>query len=272
MTARGLGAVWRVEWQKLRAQRTVRAVLTTSVIGPFAFVMAIRIQDALPEDTLFGRGLRDSGFATPLVVLGFAALWAIPVLASIVGGDIFSAEDRYGTWTSILTRSCTKNDVFAAKLLTALAFSTLAIAVLGASSAAAGLLGVGAQPLVDLSGGLLAPGAAARLVVLSWASVLPAAWGFTALAVLLSVATRSSVVGVGVPVVAALAMQLGSYIDGSETMRRLLLTSGFDAWHGLAVEPRYVGALSTAVMVGVGYLIVSSAAAYRLLMRRDVGR
>ncbi len=272
MTAGGLTAVWRAEWQKLRAQRTTRAILVGSIAAPFVFVAAIRVQDALPEDTLFGRGLRDSGFAAPLVVLGFAALWAIPVLASVVGGDIFSSEDRYGTWTSILTRSCTRTDVFAAKLLTALAFSTLAIAALGASSAAAGLIGIGAQPLVDLSGVTLAPAAAARLVVLSWISVLPAAWGFTALAVLLSIATRSSVAGVGVPVVAALAMQLGSYIDGSETVRRLLLTTGFDAWHGLAVEPHYVGALAGAALVGSVYLIVCSAAAYRLLMRRDVAR
>ena len=47
----------------------------------------------------------DSGFAVPLVVLGFAALWVFPVLASIVGGDLFSSEDRYGTWTTVLTRS-----------------------------------------------------------------------------------------------------------------------------------------------------------------------
>jgi ABC-2 type transport system permease protein len=272
VTARAIGAVWCVEWQKLNAQRTPRAVLFTAIAAPFMFVVAIRLQAALPEDTLFGRGVRDSGFAVPLVVLGFAALWATPIVSSIVGGDIFSAEDRYGTWPSILTRSCTKTEVFVAKLLTAFAFSTLAIFALGASSMAAGLVGVGAQPLVDLSGRLLAPVAASRLVVLSWASVLPVAWGFTALAVLCSIGSRSSVVGVGVPVVAALAMQLGSYVDGSETARRLLLTAGFDAWHGFVVEPRYVGAFRAGVIVSGAYLVVCSAVAYRLFMGRDAAR
>jgi ABC-2 type transport system permease protein len=272
MTARGIAAVWRVEWQKLLGQRMLRALLLTCAFGPFAFVAVMRVQSALPEDTLFGRGVRDSGFATPLVVLGFAALWVLPVLASVVGGDIFSSEDRYGTWASILTRACTKAEVFVAKMLAALAFSTLAATVLGASSTAAGVLGVGVEPLVDLSGGLLESAAAIRLVALAWASALPVVWAFTALAVLCSVTTRSSVVGVGVPVVAALAMQLGSYVDGSEALRRLLLTSGLDAWHGLAVEPRYLGALTASVVVSGIYLLVCSGVAYGVLMRRDIGR
>jgi ABC-2 type transport system permease protein len=98
------------------------------------------------------------------------------------------------------------------------------------------------------------------------------AWGFTALAVVCSIASRSSVVGVGVPVVAALAMQLGSYVDGPETARRVLLTTGFDAWHGFAAEPRYFGALGAAAVVSGAYLVVCSAVGYRLLMHRDVAR
>ena len=69
------------------------------------FAAAMRVQSSLPADTLFGRAVTDSGFAIPLVVLGFAALWPLPVLASIAGGDVFSAEDRYGTWKTVLTRS-----------------------------------------------------------------------------------------------------------------------------------------------------------------------
>jgi ABC-2 type transport system permease protein len=61
------------------------------VLSPIAFAAAMRVQSSVPSHTLFGRAVNESGYAVSLVVLGFAALWAFPVLTSIVGGDLFSA-------------------------------------------------------------------------------------------------------------------------------------------------------------------------------------
>jgi ABC-2 type transport system permease protein len=130
----------------------------------------------MPTDTLFGRTVTDSGFAIPLVVLGFGALWPFAVLASIVGGDVFSAEDRHGTWKTVLTRSRSRGELFAGKVIAAFAFSVMALAVFGASSIAAGVLVVGTQPLIDLSGLLLQPADALPRVVAAWASVLLPMW------------------------------------------------------------------------------------------------
>ena len=152
MTANGVLTVTGVEWSKLMAQFKVRLVLAVCVTSPFAFAVAMRVQSSVPTDTLFGRTVGESGFAVPLVVLGFAALWVFPVLASIVSGDLFSSEDRYGTWTTVLTRSRSRGELFAGKVLTALTFSSIAVATLGMSSVAAGALVIGRQPLIDLSG------------------------------------------------------------------------------------------------------------------------
>ena len=78
MTIRGVRAVVGVECAKVSAQLKARAVLALCVASPFAFVGAMRVQSEMPEDTLFGRALKESGFATPLVILGFAALWVFP--------------------------------------------------------------------------------------------------------------------------------------------------------------------------------------------------
>ena len=271
MSVRGVLAVASVECSKLWAEAKARVVLAVCVAGPFAFVGAMLVQSAVPEDTLFGRSVKESGCATPLVVLGFAGLWVFPVLTSIVSGDLFSAEDRYGTWTTVLTRSRSRAEVFTGKTLTALGFSSLALAALAASSVAAGVLVVGRQPLIDLSGALLPPGQALCRVSLAWASVLPPALGFTALAMLLSVATRSSAAGIGLPVLAGLAMQFYAYVDGPEAIRRLLITSSFGAWHGLLTEHPYYQPLIQGTAVSGVYLVVCLAVAYRMLRRRDIG-
>jgi ABC-2 type transport system permease protein len=260
-----------VEWAKLAAQRKPHAMLAASVIGPFAFAAAMRVQSSVPEDTLFGRSVKESGFAAPLVVLGFAGLWLLPVLASSVGGDLFSAEDRYGTWSTVLTRSRSRTEVFAGKLVTALGFSSLTVIVLAFSSVAAGVLVIGHQPLIDLSGSLLSPAYALGRVTLAWASVLPPLYGFTAIAVLVSVATRSGVAGIGCPVLLALVMQLYAFVDGPEMIRRVLVTTGFSAWHGLLTQPPFYRPLVQATAVSAAYAVLCLVVAHRVLMRRDIG-
>ena len=271
MSLAGIAAAAGVECAKLVTQITVRVVLAACGLGPFVFAAVMGVQDSVPSDTLFGRAVKESGFATPLVILGFASLWVFPVISSIVGGDLFSAEDRYGTWKTVLTRSRSRGELFAAKVLVALGFSVLAVAVLAVSSIAAGVLVVGADPLIDLSGVLLPAPLALRRVLLAWASVLPPVAALTSVAVMVSVITRQSAAGIGLPVLAVLTMQLAALMDGPEGLRRLLVTSGFEAWHTLLIEPRSYGPLAYAAAVSAAYFVVSLAFAYRALRRRDIG-
>jgi ABC-2 type transport system ATP-binding protein len=265
VSLRGVSAVVRVESTKLTAQLKAWAVLAASVAGPFAFVAAMKVQTTVPEDTLFGRWVKASGFAVPLVILGFAASWVFPVLTSVVGGDLLSAEDRYGTWPTLMTRSRSRGEIFAGKVLTALGFSVIAVLVLALSSAAAGLLVIGRQPLIGLSGNELPAGRALFLVATAWATVLPPVFAFTALALALSAATRSSAAGVGLPVLIGFLMELYSYVDGPNVVRKLLLTPPFVSWHGLFVEHPYYRPLALGMVTSSVYLVLGLAASYVLL-------
>jgi ABC-2 type transport system permease protein len=271
VSVRGFTAVVSVECAKLAAQMKVRLLIAVCVAAPFVFAAVMRVQSSVPSDTLFGRAVKESGFAVPLVILGFAALWAFPVLASVVGGDLFAAEDRYGTWKTLLTRSRSRAEVFTGKVLTALGFSSIAVAVLALSSVTAGMLIIGRQPLIDLTGVVVPPPQALTRVALAWTSIVPPALGISAVAVLVSVATRSSAAGIGLPVVLALTMQLYAFVDGPEVIRRLMITSAFGAWHGLLSEPPYYRPLVHGTVVSGLYVGFSLAIAYRLLQRRDVG-
>jgi ABC-2 type transport system permease protein len=265
----GTATVLRWELAKLAAQARSRFLLLGCLIAPPIIVAVFKGQQP-PSDTIYGRHIHVSGYAVPLLVLAFAAQWVFPLLASLVAGDIFANEDQHGTWKTILTRSVGRSQIFWAKTLTAIAFNLTALVVLAVSTIAASLLLVGTQPLPGLTGQLIASGTALKLVAASWATVLAPMLGFTALAILLSVTTRNPTVGVAAPVVAGFAMQLLSSVGGLNLARRLLLTTPFEAWHGLLTQHRFYGPLTTGIAVSAGWTVVCLTAAYISLRRRDI--
>ncbi|MBZ5738888.1 ABC transporter permease [Nocardioides mangrovi] len=266
----GLGAALRWETRKLRAQLRTKALLIGAVLVPIAVVVIVHSQPRPPKDTLFGRFATDNGFAMALLVLGFAAQWVLPLLTSIVAGDIFASEDQHGTWKTVLTRSTSRSTLFWGKSLVSIGFALLALLVLAAATIAASVLIVGHQPLTGLSGQTIQPQSAVTLVVASWACMALPMIGFTCLAILFSVWSRNVAVGIAAPVVIGLVMQLVGALGGIESLRPYLLTTPFEAWHGLLAEPRFTGPLLDGVITSAGWSVVCLVAAYLVLRRRDI--
>jgi ABC-2 type transport system permease protein len=260
----------RWELRKLRAQHRARAVLVGAILVPIVVVVVINGQSRPPKDTLFGRFATDNGFALALLILGFASQWVLPLLTAIVAGDVFASEDQHGTWKTVLTRSTSRAHLFWAKTLVAAGFAVLVLAVLAASTVVSSLVIVGHQPLIGLSGQTIPSGTTLQLVVGSWVAMLPAMLAFTCLAILLSVWSRNPAVGIAVPVVLGMVMQLVGALGGIEAIRPFLLTSGFEAWHGLLTQPRFTGPLVEGLLVSGAWSIASLTAAFLMLRRRDI--
>ena len=267
--AGGIGAVYRVEVSKITAQLLPRAATVVCLVAPFAFTFFINTQSSVPADSLFGRWVHSSGFAIPFVVLGFAGIAGFPLIASVVAGDIFASEDRQSTWKTVLTRSCSRGDIFLGKTFAALTYSTAMVALLAVSSTLAGVVIVGRQPLVDLSGSLLGPGRALATIAASFGLALVPTLAFTCVGIYFSVATRNSMAGVLGPPVIGLLMVLLSLMGSGVIVRSMLLTTPFEAWHGLQIEPISGKPLGIGLLVCAAYAFLSLDAARRSFRRRD---
>jgi ABC-2 type transport system permease protein len=210
-----------------------------------------------------------SGLSIPLLLLAFLTQYAIPALTCIVAGDIFAAEDHLGTWQMILTRTPGRSAVFAAKALAAASFTVVMMAVTAVASTAAGLVIVGHQDLIGLSGTLIAPGDGARRVLLSWAIALGPALAFTAVGLLVSIATRSAAAGLIVPVAVGGLMQVYAMVGTVAPVRTALLATAFDAWHPVfEARPDYA-AVPPALAVSGAYLVACVSLGLLLFRRRN---
>jgi ABC-2 type transport system permease protein len=262
-------SVFRAERRKLTGQLSLRVLALACLLGPFAFSAVLSGQSGVPADTLLGTWVHASGYDVSFVVLGFAGYLGFPVIAGALAGDLFSSEDRYGTWKSILTRSASRRDVFSGKVLAAGCFAVALLALAALSSLVAGLLFTGDQPLVGLGGTVISSGECLWLVLASWlASTLPML-AFTSMAVLFSAATRSAVAGVLGPVLVGLLMQLLALIGNGVWVHLLLVASAFDDWHGLLSAPRFYGPLAIGCGVSLLWVAGCLSGAWWILRRRD---
>jgi ABC-2 type transport system permease protein len=260
---------YRFELVKLLAQWRIRVLIVASCAAPLLLVAILGHQSNLPTDTLFGRWLGQSGWAGSLVVLSFCCSWVLPVLTSLVAGDVFASEDRLGTWRHMLVTVRSPRRIFVAKALASVTVLSVLTAGLAASGIVGGLLAVGNRPLVGLDGHSLGPASASVMVGLAWATVVAPTLAFAAVGLLGSVALGRSPIGLLAPALLGLLLQGAQLLPLPVAVRVALPSYAFVAWRGLFTDPAQATGLVVGVAVCLVWTAVATALAYRMFMRRD---
>jgi ABC-2 type transport system permease protein len=260
---------YRFEMVKLVAQWRIRLLLLVCWVAPGVFVAVVSRQSTLPVDTLFGRWMHATGWAGPLVMLGFSGSWALPLLTSVVAGDIFASEDRLGTWRHLLVSVRSPRRVFVAKTLASLTVLLALLTGLVASASLGGLLAVGNHPLIGLDGHLLSGGQAGVRVVLAWVGAIAPTLALAGIGLLGSVLLRRSPMALLLPAIVALALQLAQMLPLPVAVRLALPGYAFISFNGLFTSPVQLGPLLIGVTVGLVWAIAATVLAYLLFVRRD---
>ncbi|MFE9421941.1 ABC transporter permease [Kitasatospora sp. NPDC006697] len=261
--------ILRMELVKQFSAWRVRVLLLLCWLGPGVLVFAVAQQGTLPSDTLFGRWMHATAWAGPLVVLGVAGSWALPLVTSMVAGDVFASEDRLGTWRHLLITVRSYRRIFAAKAIASLTVIVLLVTGLALSGIAGGLLAEGNQPLVGLDGHLLSGTDAAGDVLLAWLCALAPTLALAAIGLLGSIALGRSPMGLLLPMLAALGMQVAQLLPLPVAVRLALPGYAFISWNGLFAEPRQLGPLLIGVGVSLAWAVLATMLAYLLFLRRD---
>jgi ABC-2 type transport system permease protein len=260
---------FRFELVKQLAQWRVRLLILACWIGPAIAVVVVSGQSTLPSDTLFGREMHATGWAGALVVLSFAGSWFFPLLTSVVAGDVFSSEDRLGTWRHLLVAVRSPRRIFLAKALASLTVLAMCVPGLAVSGIVGGLV-VGSRPLTGLDGHQLAPIDAAGKLLLAWLCAIAPILAFAAIGLLASVIFGRSPIGLLLPAFGGLGMQVASQVLPMPAAVRVTLPSfAFLSWNGLFTSPPQLGSLIVGVAASLAWAAVATALAYLLFMRRD---
>jgi ABC-2 type transport system permease protein len=262
--------VYRWELRKLVAQKRTYLGLAAAIIAPTIFVVALAVQNGSPNDVPFGRYVRDSGLAAPLVLLTFGSIWLFPLIASLVAGDIVASEDGNGTLKTILTRSVNRGQVFCAKVLAAMTYATVALLVATTVATVAGVVAWGFNHVITLSGSAVSASEGLLLVCASNVAYLIPLLTIASIGVLLSTATRNSAAAVVGTIAVPIVLYIVAVIPGLESIHPYLLTTQFQAWQGLLRTPTDWAPIGHSAWVCALYAVPALFAAYLVFLRRDV--
>jgi ABC-2 type transport system permease protein len=266
----GVGTVYRWELRKLRSQKRTYLGLGAAALVPLIFVVALLSSSGGPEDVPFGRYVRETGLAIPLVGLLFSSIWLFPLITSLVAGDIVASEDTHGTLKTILTRSTERWQIFVAKLLAAVSYAFVALVIFVGVGLVLGGLIWGFDPLPSLSGTRIGSGRGMLLIGGAGLAYFVPMIAIATIALLLSTVTHNSAGAVVGTLILSFMMQLLAIISGLGFMRPYLLSEQFDAWQGLLREPADWAPIVHAAWVSACYAVPATLWAFLAFVRRDV--
>jgi ABC-2 type transport system permease protein len=262
--------VYRWELRKLVSQKRTYLGLAAAAAVPVIFVVALALQSGSPNDVAFGRYVRQSGLAIPLVLLLFASVWLFPLITALVAGDIIASESHNGTLKTILTRSLDRGEVFAGKLFAATTYAVVALITMGGVGLAAGIIESGFNPVTGLSGQPVSAAHGLELVIASFAVYLMPIAVVVCIGLLLSALFRNSAAAVVGTLMSCLLMQLVGILPGLSGVTPYLLTTQFEAWQGFFRTPVDWAPIARAAWVCALYGAPVLLAGYLIFLRRDV--
>jgi ABC-2 type transport system permease protein len=263
---------YRWELRKLVSQKRTYLGLALAVILPLFFVVFQNVHQRHDRGAgdIFVSQIKQSGLATPVLMLLFLSVFMLPLIAALVAGDIVANEDGNGTLKTILTRSVNRGQVFAAKALAAMTYAAIAVFLSAAVATAAGVASWGFNPVKTFSGTVVSAPEALLLVFAANACYLIPLLTVAAIGVLLSTASRNSAAAVVGTVGFVILLFIVAQIPGLEGIKPYLVTEQFENWHGLLRTPTDWAPIWHSLWVCALYAVPALFAAYLVFLRRDV--
>lgn len=264
--------ILRWELRKLASQKRTYLGLGIAILFPLIFVLAQSLRTHHPHEgeNIFARYVTQSGLATPVLILLWTSVFLLPLIASLVAGDVVANEDGNGTLKTILTRSVDRGQVIAAKALTAVIYAAAGAFTTAIVATVAGVSAWGFHRVITFSGSTVSAPKGLLLVLAAYAFYLIPLGTVACIGLLLSTVTKNSAAAVVGTLAFTLLLALVVLIPGLEFLKPYLLTTQYQAWQGLLATPTNWGPILHSLWVCALYAVPALVAAYLVFLRRDV--
>jgi ABC-2 type transport system permease protein len=264
------------EWRRQLSRRRTQLALGLMVVLPLIILVAFQFDDGGDDDNGGGEFGSLIEFATTgglnfaLFCLFVSSGFLLVVAVAMFCGDTIASEASWGSLRYLLAAPVPRARLLGVKLVVALAYSGIALALLTGTALAAGTLRYGWHPLRSTVAAEIPAGAGlVRLLgVLAYLAVVLLV--VAGLAFLLSVSTDAPLGAVGGAVLLWILSSILDQITALGSLRNLLPTHYSSAWLALLSTPPQFDDIVSGTLSAVLYATAFWALAFWRFTRKDI--
>jgi ABC-2 type transport system permease protein len=253
-----------------RRPRTLLALLMLAGL-PLLIGIAIALTGGPSSDRGTGvlASVAGNGLVLPVAALTLAQTMLLPLVVAMVAADAIAGESAHGTLRSLLLAPVSRVRLVGVKAFGVLVLAVVAVAVVAVSGVLTGLVFVGGDSMVTLSGTTLTFGEALGRVALAvgWSSVQMAAVGAIALA--LSSLTDHPLVVMAATMGGLIVFGVLGTIPALEWLQPLLITSDWTSVMDVLRDPIFADNLVTGLLRAGCYLLIGVSATVARVVTKD---
>lgn len=214
--------------------------------------------------------LAGNGLVLPVLTLVIAQTLLLPLVIAMVAADAFAGESSHGTLRGLLLAPIGRVRLVAVKAFGVVVMAILAVTVIAVSGVLTGLLVVGGDTMVTLSGTTVPVVQALGRVLLAvaWSAVQVTAIGMIALAV--SSLTDHPLVVMASTLGMLIIFGVLGQIPALDWLQPLLVTTNLTAVIDVLRDPITTGGMGTGLFRAVCYLLIGVSATVARIATKDV--
>lgn len=214
--------------------------------------------------------LAGNGLVLPVLSLVLTLTLLLPLVIAMVAADAFAGESAHGTLRGLLLAPIGRVRLVAVKAFGVVVMSVLAVTVVAVSGVLTGLLIVGGDSMVTLSGTTvpMAQALVRVLLAVGWSAVQVTAIGMIALAIS-SLTDHPLVVMAATMGILILFGVLGQ-IPALSWLQPVLVTTDLSSVIDVLRDPITTGALGTGLFRAGCYLLIGVSASVARIVTKDV--
>jgi ABC-2 type transport system permease protein len=211
----------------------------------------------------------DNGLVLPVFVLLLSMTMLLPLVGTMWSADAISGEAAAGGLRNLLLAPVGRARLLAVKAFGVAVFTLVTVTIMAAVGVVAGLVILGGDGMLTMSGTTLPFGESLGRIALLTVLVTLQVWAVAAIALAISTTTDHPLVVLSVTLGGVIVFSVLTVISSLDWLHPVLITSGWSDLADIARDPMPTDAIGDSVLRAACYVLIGYSLALARIVTRD---
>ena len=259
----------------LRRPRTLAALGLVAIV-PIVAGIGVSLATSAPpgggpDQAIAGIAaiIRGNGLILPVFVLLLSMAMLLPLLGTMWSADAIAGEASAGGLRNLLLAPVGRARLLAVKAFGIAVMCLVAVVIMAVVGVIAGMVILGGNQMLTLSGSTLGFGPSLGRIALLVAMVTIQVWAVAAIALAISTATDHPLIVLSVTLGGVILFTVLAAIPSLDWLHPVLLTTGFADLADVVRDPMPTDAMTEAILRAASYILIGYSIALGRMATRD---